>query len=78
MGDIPPEARQDIPAWGDICTCGHSKASQQRVPGGPRVPICNLTDCQLPWAVAYRTSIRPTFAQKVLGAILAFIMRRPW
>jgi hypothetical protein len=62
-----------VPVWGDRCTCGASKAP---APDGQGT-ICNLTDCQLPWAVAYRAGLRPSLWERITGWILLLIGRRP-
>lgn len=46
------------------CTCG-------------RTDRCNLTDCPLPAAVAYRRSVRPRWWEHIAGPVL-YLTRRWW
>ena len=61
---------------GGVCTCGHSEASQVAWPGGPRVTICNLTDCTLPWAVSYRRRVRVHWYDRIISTVIVFLIGR--
>lgn len=58
-----------IPHYNMACVCGNSKA-----------PVCNLTDCQLPWAIDWRKAVRLRWYERAAGLIVVFLMafgRRP-
>jgi hypothetical protein len=38
--------------------------------------LCNLTDCQQPWATAERKSTRPTVIDRIIGTIVAILGAR--
>lgn len=59
-----------MPRYGDRCSCGHSKAFRDGT------AICNLTDCQLPWARDYRSGVRPSWWERIAGAIAALFVGR--